>query len=94
MCLRELKQKFKNKLNSAAQNKLFTTVSYAQSIDGCLSQQRGIASILSGKDSMTMTHMLRSMHQAILIGKDTLVSDNPVSNMCRRRTDNFETACM
>lgn len=52
------------------------TLTFAQSLDGKISmpgQQLGISSPLS----MTMTHVLRSRHQAILVGIGTVYCDNP-----------------
>lgn len=53
------------------------TLSYAQSLDGSLAIQRGQPLALSGGESLLLTHQLRAAHDAILIGVDTLLSDNP-----------------
>ncbi|CCI44199.1 unnamed protein product [Albugo candida] len=53
------------------------TLTYAQSIDGCIAVRKGSPTTLSGSSSMTMTHMLRTLHQGIVIGIESLLSDNP-----------------
>jgi GTP cyclohydrolase II len=52
-------------------------LSYAQSLDGCLSQQRGLPTALSGPESSHLTHRLRAVHDAILVGIGTVLSDDP-----------------
>ncbi|KAF1334117.1 Rib7, arfc, partial [Globisporangium splendens] len=58
----------------------FVTLTYAQSIDGSIAAVRGVPTLLSGALSMKMTHMLRTMHDAILVGVGTIVADNPSLN--------------
>jgi riboflavin-specific deaminase-like protein len=55
----------------------FVTLTYAQSLDGSISAVRGTQLRLSGATSMTMTHVLRAMHDGILVGVNTVVADNP-----------------
>ena len=55
----------------------FVTLSYAQSLDGSIAARRGEALGLSGPESLRLTHRLRSMHDAILVGIGTVLSDNP-----------------
>lgn len=50
---------------------------YAQSLDGCLAETRGCPTALSGPESGRLTHRLRSLHDAILVGVGTVLSDNP-----------------
>lgn len=50
---------------------------YAQSLDGSLTLQRGKPLALSGNESMRLTHQLRSLHSAILIGIGTVLADDP-----------------
>lgn len=58
----------------------FVTLTYAQSIDGSIAAVRGSPTLLSGARSMQMTHMLRTMHDAILVGVGTILADNPSLN--------------
>ena len=53
------------------------TLSYAQSLDGSIAAEVGKPLQLSNPKSQALTHRLRSMHDAILIGINTLLSDDP-----------------
>lgn len=53
------------------------TLAYAQSLDGCIAAARGTPTRLSGAESMRLTHELRARHDAILIGVNTVLADNP-----------------
>lgn len=55
----------------------WVTLCYAQSLDGCLTAQRGTPTALSGPESTALVHRLRTMHSAILVGIGTILSDNP-----------------
>lgn len=55
----------------------FVTLSYAQSLDGCITSQRGQPLAISGREAMRLTHQLRTNHQAILVGIGTVLADNP-----------------
>lgn len=55
----------------------FITLSYAQSIDGSITVKRGQPTALSGTASMQLTHQLRAHHDAILVGIETVLADNP-----------------
>ncbi|EMD93584.1 hypothetical protein COCC4DRAFT_31130 [Bipolaris maydis ATCC 48331] len=62
--------------------KPFVTLTFATSLDSQLSIAPGVQTALSGPQSKSMTHFLRSKHDAILIGVGTAVADNPSLN-CR-----------
>ncbi len=62
-------------------NQLFITLSYAQSIDGSISKDAGTSLPLSDDASLTMTHVLRAHHDALLIGINTTLVDNPKLNV-------------
>lgn len=55
----------------------FITLSYAQSWDGSITTHSGETLCISGNESMQITHQLRSLHDGILIGVDTVLSDDP-----------------
>jgi 3,4-dihydroxy 2-butanone 4-phosphate synthase/GTP cyclohydrolase II len=57
--------------------RLVVTLSYAQSLDGCLTIQRAHPTVLSGLEAMRLTHQLRAAHQAVLVGIGTVLADNP-----------------
>ena len=54
-----------------------TTLTYAQSIDGCIALSEGRTLQLSNQETQRLTHQIRSMHDAILVGINTVLSDNP-----------------
>ncbi len=53
------------------------TVTYAQSLDGCLAAEPGRPLALSGPESLRFTHRLRAAHDAILVGLGTVLADDP-----------------
>lgn len=55
----------------------FITLSYAQSWDGSITARCGEAMSFSGEESMQLTHQLRSIHDGILVGIGTVLSDDP-----------------
>eukprot|EP00002_Diphylleia_rotans_P030683 TRINITY_DN6326_c0_g1_i7.p2 TRINITY_DN6326_c0_g1~~TRINITY_DN6326_c0_g1_i7.p2 ORF type:complete len:252 (-),score=50.32 TRINITY_DN6326_c0_g1_i7:219-974(-) len=59
----------------------FVTLTYAQSIDGSITGAKGTQVRLSCHESMVMTHALRSCHSGIMIGKNTMLTDNPSLNV-------------
>ncbi|CAO3649160.1 unnamed protein product [Cunninghamella blakesleeana] len=60
-------------------DKPFITLTYAQSIDSKIAL-KGKQLILSGKESLIMTHCLRVLNDAILVGGGTACVDNPQLN--------------
>jgi len=58
------------------------TLTYAQTLDGFISGMPNTPPLLiSGKESMLMTHCLRNRNDAIMIGIGTLLNDNPQLNV-------------
>jgi GTP cyclohydrolase II len=55
----------------------FITLSYAQSLDGSISRVRGETTAISGQESLVVTHGLRAIHGAILVGVGTVLADDP-----------------
>jgi GTP cyclohydrolase II len=53
------------------------TLSYAQSLDGCITTQRGQPFAISSQESLAWTHTLRASHDAILVGIGTVLADDP-----------------
>src|SRR5687768_14040118 len=66
-----------NKQNFRAVNRPFVTLSYAQSLDGSIAVNSGASLALSGLESTCLTHQLRSLHDGILVGISTVLTDNP-----------------
>ncbi|KAI0066402.1 dihydrofolate reductase [Artomyces pyxidatus] len=59
----------------------YITLTFAQSLDAKIAGKGGRQLILSGEESMKMTHWMRTMHDGILIGVGTAVNDNPQLNV-------------
>lgn len=59
----------------------FTTLSYAQSLNGTITARRGQPAALSGQESLLLTHKLRADHDAILVGVGTVLADDPRLNV-------------
>jgi GTP cyclohydrolase II len=55
----------------------FVTVSYAQSLDGSISDEPRKTLQLSSLQSQTLTHHIRARHDAILVGINTILVDDP-----------------
>jgi len=55
----------------------FVTLSYAQSLDGCVAAHPGKPLTISAPQSLTMTHALRAAHRGILVGIGTALADDP-----------------
>jgi riboflavin-specific deaminase-like protein len=73
--LQETLQQLKS--NCRQMERPFVLVSYAQSIDGSIATHDRQPLRISGQSSMVLTHQLRSLFDAILIGIDTVLADNP-----------------
>jgi GTP cyclohydrolase II len=55
----------------------FVTLSWAQSLDGCIALQAGQPIVISGEETLALTHALRAAHDGILIGVGTVLADDP-----------------
>ncbi|HEX9676181.1 MAG TPA: RibD family protein [Anaerolineales bacterium] len=53
------------------------TLSYAQSLDGSIATQSHRPLPFSSPDSIAVTHRLRAVHEAVLVGIGTVLADNP-----------------
>ena len=69
------------KSTPSSKKRPFTTLSYAQSLDGSLALHAGEPYLISGRGSLKLTHMLRAEHDAILVGIGTILADNPQLNV-------------
>lgn len=59
----------------------FVTLCYAQSWDGCITTGAGACLALSSVEATRLTHQLRSLHDGILVGIGTVLSDDPLLNV-------------
>jgi 3,4-dihydroxy 2-butanone 4-phosphate synthase/GTP cyclohydrolase II len=62
-------------------NRPFIMVSYAQCLDGSIATRDRKPIPISGETSMRLTHQLRSLFDAILVGINTVLADNPRLNV-------------
>jgi 3,4-dihydroxy 2-butanone 4-phosphate synthase/GTP cyclohydrolase II len=53
------------------------TVSWAQTSTGAIGAAGGQRAAISGPESMVLTHHLRALHDVILVGIQTVLSDDP-----------------
>ncbi|KAK5130560.1 hypothetical protein LTR08_001940 [Meristemomyces frigidus] len=58
----------------------FVTLTYACSLDSMISLAPGLRTTLSGPETKSMTHYLRTHHDAILVGVGTAIPDDPGLN--------------
>lgn len=65
-----------------APDRPFVTLTYAQSLDSRIAAQPGTRTHISHAETKTMTHYLRAQHDAILVGINTVLADDPALN-CR-----------
>lgn len=63
--------------HQAKNKRPFVTLSYAQSLDGSIAAQPGQRLPISSDEAMLVTHALRASHDAILVGINTVLIDNP-----------------
>ncbi len=63
--------------SAAGQTMPSVTLSYAQSLDGSIAARPGKPLQLSNPQSQTLTHQLRSLHDAVLVGISTVLTDDP-----------------
>lgn len=54
------------------------TLSWARSVTGAIAAADGARTALSGPESLLLIHRLRAMHEAILVGIQTVLSDDPL----------------
>ncbi|EIM92914.1 dihydrofolate reductase, partial [Stereum hirsutum FP-91666 SS1] len=59
----------------------YVTLTFAQSLDAKIAGRGGVQLMISGDESMKMTHWMRTMHDGILIGVGTATNDNPQLNV-------------
>ena len=77
-----LNQQIETWLNAQTQSfksgkRPFVTLAYAQSWDGSITTRSGETLNVSCQESTRLTHQLRSLHDGLLVGIGTVLSDDP-----------------
>ncbi|KZT08650.1 bacterial bifunctional deaminase-reductase [Laetiporus sulphureus 93-53] len=67
-------------LSSSSSARTYVTLTFAQSLDAKIAGPDGKQLALSGRESMIMTHWMRTLHDGILIGIGTALNDDPQLN--------------
>lgn len=74
----QIEQWLKSRLTSfQSDTRPFITLAYAQSWDGSITTRCGETLNFSGEESLRLTHQLRSLHDGIVVGIGTVLSDDP-----------------
>ena len=74
----QIEQWLQSRLQSfQSDSRPFITLAYAQSWDGSITTRCGETVSFSGEESLRLTHQLRSLHDGILVGIGTVLSDDP-----------------
>ena len=55
----------------------FVTLKYAQTLNGKIATKTGDSKWISSFPSRRLAHLLRSTHQAVLVGVNTIITDDP-----------------
>lgn len=63
--------------HGAADGGPFVTLTYAQSLDGSIAVEASARCELSSEPALTLTHYLRARHDALLVGVNTILADDP-----------------
>jgi len=75
--LTDLRRRIRNLTEQDGNAKPVVTLSYAQSLDGSISLTPDEPYPISTTESMVLTHGLRALHDAILVGVGTVLADDP-----------------
>lgn len=66
------------RLHAPVASRPVVTLSWAQSARGAIAAAGGARTALSGPESLALTHRLRALHDAILVGITTVLTDDPL----------------
>ena len=67
--------------DSVVREETSITLSYAQTIDGSIASAEGCTTRISNNETQVLCHQVRSLHQGILVGINTVRVDDPQLNV-------------
>ena len=76
-------------LHNVRTSEPFVSVKVAASIDGCMALSNGESKWITGASAREHTHFLRARYDAVLIGRNTFVTDDPQLNVRHELFPNF-----
>lgn len=77
ICEKEARQLNEVFIHSILHQKPYVTAKTAISLDGKLATRTGSSQWITSSDARTEVHHMRSEHQAIMVGVETVLKDNP-----------------
>lgn len=77
VAMQHILEKLASKYATCPPDRPIVTLTWAQSLDGKLSSAATEQTLISGSSSLEMTHALRAVHDAILVGSNTINIDDP-----------------
>jgi diaminohydroxyphosphoribosylaminopyrimidine deaminase/5-amino-6-(5-phosphoribosylamino)uracil reductase len=66
----------------------FVALKWAMSLDGKIAAHRGVATAITGEDARRYVHELRNVYDAVLVGMQTVLTDDPQLT-CRLPVDSL-----
>ena len=60
------------------QKRPYLSLKVAMSVDGKISEKKGVSTVISSQDSLAFVHQMRSQVNAILVGIQTVLIDDPL----------------
>jgi GTP cyclohydrolase II len=73
-----IEEAVRDRLRAPGTERPVVTLSWAQSATGAIAAAGGARTAISGPESMALTHRMRAMHDAILVGINTVLTDDPL----------------
>ena len=65
----------------------FVSLKLASSLDGRIADENGNSKWITSEDSRKLVHMLRKQHNAVMVGINTVLKDDPLLNVRHVKTD-------
>jgi diaminohydroxyphosphoribosylaminopyrimidine deaminase/5-amino-6-(5-phosphoribosylamino)uracil reductase len=72
----------------------FITIKYAQSLDGRIATVQGNSRWISSERARKFTHRLRAQHDAVMVGRGTVLADDPLLTVRLAKGENPLRICL